>query len=143
MDMGARAVDRLLITLLALVLWWPLAAFGAIATTTISVNGTTVLRAQMLTSAVATTDGEWIDASGLKTMSVHVAGITTATVEIDGSNATTKPADNTHGIKLNATDITTDQVVMMTINVRWVKVRITAYTSGTINAYLEGHGGSR
>jgi hypothetical protein len=116
---------------------------AAIATTSQNVWGVTIVRAQMLTSAVATTDGEWIDASGLRTMSVHVDGITTATVEIDGSNAAVKPADNTHGIKLNATDITTDQVVMMTINVRWVKVRITAYTSGTINAYLEGHGGSR
>lgn len=136
-------MKRLAVLALCLGLWQPGPAMAAIATTSQNVWGVTIVRAQMLTSAVATTDGEWIDASGLRTMSVHVDGITTATVEIDGSNAAVKPADNTHGIKLNATDITTDQVVMMTINVRWVKVRITAYTSGTINAYLEGHGGSR
>lgn len=118
-------------------------ALGAIATNTITVFGKTIMRAQLLTNAVATGNGEWIDTSGLSLMSIHISGITTATVEIDGSNEVTRPSDATHGIKLNATDITTNQMVVITAAYRWMKVRVTAWTSGTINAYLEGQVGAR
>jgi hypothetical protein len=132
-----------LLMLVALLLASAGPSLAAIATTSLQVHGTVVVRAQLLTSQTATTDGEWIDVSGLSAMSVHIAGITTATVEIDGSNADTRPANNTHGIKLNAVDITADQFVMLTLNLRWLKVRVPAYTSGTIQAYLEGHARGR
>jgi hypothetical protein len=113
----------------------------AIAVTQDTIFGQTVFRAQPLVNAVAITDGEWIDGSGLKGLSVHVFGITTATVEIDGSDSFPKPADNTHGVKLNTTDITANQIVQVNYTIRWLKVRVVAYTSGTINAFLQGHGG--
>lgn len=115
-------------------------ALAAIATTTLRMHGTPIMRAQVLTSAVALTDGEWIDVSGLQPISVHVMGITTATVEVDGSNEATRPANSTHGIKINAGTITADTHEVITRPLRWLKVRVTAYTSGTIHGYLEGHG---
>ena len=132
---------------LLLALWLGLVvpglALAAIAMSTVSINGVLITRAQLLTDAEATGDGEWIDTSSLALMSVHVSGITIATVEIDGSNDAVKPADNTHGIKLNSIDITADQMIVITAPYRWLKVRVTAYTSGTINAMLEAQGGNR
>ena len=113
-------------------------ALGAIATPTTQVFGTTLMRAQLLTDAITSTDGEWIDVSGLASLTLHVSGITTATVEVDGSNEIVRPANDAHGIKLNATDIASDQIVFLTGGLRWLKVRIPDYTSGTINVYLEG-----
>lgn len=112
-------------------------AWGAIATPTIQVHGRTVMRAQLLTNAAAVGNGEWIDVAGFSLLSIHITGITTATVEVDGSNEATRPADATHGIKINATDITANQMVFITANMRWLKVRVTAYTAGSVNAWLE------
>jgi hypothetical protein len=117
-------------------------SWAAIAIETMQVYGVAIARARLLTDQGATTNGEWVDVSGLSQSTIHVSGITTATVEINGSNAATRPADNTHGIKLNATDITADQLVYLDLQVRWLKVRVPAYTSGTINAYFEGRFGS-
>jgi hypothetical protein len=122
---------------IAVLLGWAGVSLGAIAVFIIQVEGVPVARAQLLTNAVAITNGEWLDASGMGAMSIHISGITTATVEVDGSNAPTIPANTAHEIKLNTVDITADQMVALTLSMRWLKVRIPAYTSGTINAYLE------
>jgi hypothetical protein len=114
---------------------------AAIATTMITVFGKPIMRATLITAAVGTGNGEWIDTSGMTNMSIHITGITTATVEVDGSNEPTKPADATHGIKLNGVDITANQMFTITVPQRWVKARVTAWTSGTINAYLEAQVG--
>lgn len=98
-----------------------------------------VATARLLTDQGATTDGVWASVKGIQPMAVMITGITTATVEIDGSNAPTQPANNTHGIKLNTLDITSNQIVAIDLPVAWLKVRVTAWTSGTINAYLVGY----
>lgn len=113
-------------------------AWAAIALTEIRVRNVPIVRAQLLTNAVAITNGEWIDVSGLAAISIDVTGITTATVEIDGSNEMSQPANSTHGRKLNSPDITTDQMVFLSASVRWLKVRMPAWTSGTVNVYFEG-----
>ena len=115
-------------------------ALAAIATSVITVFGVTVMRAQLLTNAAAVTNGEWIDVSGMRTVTLDIRGITSATVEVDGSNAEARPADNTHGQKLNGTDITVDQVVVVTMPLRWLKVRVVSFVSGNIQALMEAQG---
>lgn len=98
-----------------------------------------VATARPLTNATALTDGQWMSVKGVQPLSIHITGITDATVEIDGSNAPTMPANTTHGIKLNSSNITTNQLIELDLSLAWLKVRVTSYTSGTINADLIGY----
>lgn len=91
----------------------------------------------LLEAAVATGNGEWVEVWGISPISVHVKGITTATVQISISNEPTKPANSDHGIAEGA-GITADTMVVVTKPARWMKVRVTAWTSGTISAYFCG-----
>ena len=92
----------------------------------------------LFTGAVAINDGEWVDVRGISPMSIHVAGITTATVQIRGSNAAAAPANNTHGVPIGA-DITADGMAAVTTPMNWLKARVSAWTTGTISATLAGH----
>ena len=83
----------------------------------------------------ATNDGSWVNTNKLTNMTIHVKGITNATVQIRGSNATAKPADTGHEIQIG-TDITAD-TIREVINVGWVKVMISAWVGGTIYALLD------
>jgi hypothetical protein len=116
-------------------------SLAAIVTTTTEVLGKVIMRANLIPAAVGIGNGEWIDTSGMSVMTIHITGITTATVEVDGSNEPTRPADATHGIKLNGVDITANQIFAVQVPVRWLKARVTAWTTGTINAYLEAQVG--
>lgn len=93
-------------------------------------NGVTIHRVQLTESAVATENGEWVNIEGLAPFSIHVSGITTGTVQIRISNDATKPADATHDIQLGS-DITADGMTENTIPVRWIKSRVSAWTTGT------------
>ncbi len=104
------------------------------------VQGQTIFEATLIDSAVATGNGEWINAEGLKNYSIHVSGITTATVVFSGSNAATKPSDATHGIQFGS-DITADGFLEYTAPVKWVKARVSAWTAGTIVVTFEGRYG--
>ena len=115
-------------------------ALAAIATTVTNIFGVAVMRGQLLTNAAAVSNGEWIDISGMRIVTMDIRGITSATVEVDGSNAEARPADNTHGQKLNGTDITVDQVVVVTMPLRWLKVRVVSFVSGNIQALMEAQG---
>lgn len=106
-----------------------------------STNGTTygrswVRRATVLDAVEAQGNGTWTSIEGCSNFSIHVTGITNATVVVTGSNAPTEPAAATHGIVLAT--VTSDAIVRIDMPVRWVKVRVSAWTSGTISAYLEG-----
>ena len=88
----------------------------------------------MLDDIGAGDDGVWIDAGGrYDNLSVHVTGITTATVVINGSNAATKPANTVHGIALAS--VTADAMIQLTLIPIWIKGRISAWTSGDISAF--------
>lgn len=102
----------------------------------VRIGKTTAYHAHAIVDAVAVGNGSWFDASGVADMTVHVAGITTATVIVSGSNAPTIPADSTHGATLAT--VTADSIVDIQMPVRWIKARVSAWTSGTINAYVEG-----
>jgi len=81
-------------------------------------------------------DGVWIDTGGFPLKTVEVQGITTATVVVTESHtdSANKPANTTHG-SVQAT-LTADGLTSWESAARWVKVRISAHTLGTITAYL-------
>jgi hypothetical protein len=122
-------------SLLLMVLWHAIAV-AAVPMTTIQIFGRTIVRAQLLTNVTAIADGEWIDVSGLNQLSLDIRGITSATVQLRGSNEPTKPLDSTHGNQLGS-DTTVDGFVIVSASVRWLKLRVSTFVSGNINAYLE------
>ena len=95
------------------------------------------IRAQLLTDQVGTTDGEWLGLEGFFPVSIELNGMNADTLQIRGSNLPTQPLNTAHGFQLGV-DITSDQLVVLLAPVRWIKVRVTAAGTGTINAYLEG-----
>lgn len=101
------------------------------------VHGRLILREELLSGVSSSDDGVWAEVSPFTPFSIDISGIGSATAQIRCSNDASRPADNTHG-RQAGTDITTDGLYGITEPVRWVKVRISAYTSGTINANMEG-----
>lgn len=84
----------------------------------------------------ATSNGAWVDAGPYrKEAALDVSGITTATVQIFGSNEKTKPADGTDGRQIG-TDITANTYRDVGPLTRWVKAKISAFTTGTVRADL-------
>lgn len=92
----------------------------------------------MIDGVAATGDGVWFDVSKLKSYTIHVKGITTATVSITGSNAPTQPLDSAHETLLSSGTFTADGILEKLVTTRWLKARVSAWTSGTIYAYLYG-----
>lgn len=91
----------------------------------------------LLDSVTTTGNGSWVRVEGLAKMSVHITGITDATVITNISNTPTQPAAATHHIQLDST--TSDKMIFLDGPVSWIKVRVSVYTGGTISAYLEAH----
>src|SRR3990167_2131534 len=87
---------------------------------------------KLLDAIGAANDGVWIDCISFTSISIEVSGITTATVLINSSNAATKPANTAHG-QLRGT-FTADGDHVSSNLPRWIKARISAWTSGTISA---------
>jgi hypothetical protein len=87
-------------------------------------------------AAVAIGNGVWVDARAFRSASLHTFGTFVATVQVRGSNSIADPGAANHEIAIGA-DITTATLTFITtLPVRWLKVRVSAYTSGTVNAYL-------
>ena len=74
---------------------------------------------------------------GQRNLSVHVKGIVNATVKVCISNDPTQPLNTVHELEAGETK-NKDAVFKLDFPVAWVKARVSAYTSGTISAYLEG-----
>ena len=91
----------------------------------------------LLTNQAANTDGIWQDCRGISPLSVHVNGITDATVQIRVSMQTTQPANSVHALQ-GGFDITADAVVTLEYPAKWIKARVLNYVAGTINAQVYG-----
>jgi hypothetical protein len=93
---------------------------------------------RLLSAATGTGNGEWVEARGFTAGSVHVSGITTATVQVSISNSPTQPLPTDNGVNAGSA-LTANGMVNLNsfLPVRWIKARVTAYTSGSINADLE------
>lgn len=92
---------------------------------------------KLLDGITAVDDGAWIDVEELENKTVHVKGITTATLHICGSLDQTKPANNVNEIQIGD-DITADALIEIPAHLKWIKVRCSAWTAGTISAFLGG-----
>lgn len=90
---------------------------------------------QMLEGIGATANGVWVETKYMKQGSLQVDGITTATLQVRGSNALSRPADDTHGYQIGS-NITANGLTAITTSCRWIKVQVTAWTEGTISAIL-------
>ena len=100
-------------------------------------NGGIEDHGHLLVGVTATDNGKWFDCQGVKELNVLVDGISTATVQLIGSNATKIPADNTHGTTIKKITTNTQMTLKEEEIPRWAKVRVTAYSSGTINASVK------
>ncbi len=94
-------------------------------------------------AASGTTNGVWVDADHLGgSGSVEITGTGTWTIQIRGSNAETKPANTSHGSQI-ADNIVAADLYPLNVKTRWVKARVSAYTSGTPSAhYVIGKAGT-
>lgn len=101
----------------------------------ISVLGKVSRWAQLLTDQASATSGEWINLAGWEA-SIEVEGITTATVQLRGSNHKGQPANSYDGFQIGS-DITTDKLVALDAPVTWIKAMVSSWTGGTINSYLQ------
>ena len=93
-----------------------------------------IMQIRLIDALAATSDGQWIDTKGFDTASIQVTGITTATVRIHTSNQPTIPANSSH--EEERTSVTADAEITYTILPRWIKARISAWTSGTISVFI-------
>lgn len=84
--------------------------------------------------AAATNNGVWIDSGAFDTGSIDVVISNTATVQIRGSDAPTRPADTAHGNQIG-TDITASSIYSIQQPPRWLKARVSAYTNGQVDVW--------
>lgn len=99
--------------------------------------GHTTIQATLLDAVTATNVGTWVDCSGVYLLTVEVTGITTATVDLRGSNLLTRPNDVQDEVQIE--DVTENSIIVVPFPIRWIKAAVSAYTSGTISAYLYGN----
>lgn len=97
--------------------------------------GKTVLWAQLLTNAESATDGEWFAVLGWHPLTIQLDGITTATVQVRGSNQKAAPANSSDEFQLGA-DVSTNSLLALDAPVKWIKIKVTSWTAGTLNAYM-------
>lgn len=119
-------------------------ASGTITMVHCNIFGRVSVNAVLLNAAVSTSDGEWVDISGLRPITIHVSGITGAkTLQIRGSNAVTKPENTEHAIQIGS-DISSDNIYSIDQPLKWLKVRVSNYSgSGAVTANMTGEGGAR
>ena len=100
-------------------------------------NGDTVFQnadcfhVKLQDSTSATDNGVWIDTRGYSDGSITISIATTATVQIYGNDAPAIPAAGTHSFQLGS-DVTASTCLDLTDSPRWLKARISAWTSGAV-----------
>ena len=80
-------------------------------------------------------NGAWVPCSLLDMKTIHVKGITNATLHVCGSCDPTKPANTVHEIQIGD-DVDADALIEVNPQLEWIKVRCSVYTGGTISAFL-------
>lgn len=88
----------------------------------------------MLDSQTAATDGVWVLLEFFRNFSLEVIGLGSASITLYGDNGAEEPSA-TGGVAIG-TAITANGMTAFSMPVRWVRVAITSYTSGTISAIL-------
>lgn len=98
-------------------------------------SGGNIYAALMLDSVAAPNDGVWLDVRFFRNMSVELVGAFTGTIQMRGSNASSKPEDTEHGTQIGD-DITAPGFVVVQMPVRWIKCRASALGAGAVSATL-------
>jgi len=95
------------------------------------------LEVALLSGAVSAQSSSWQLIGHCKKLSIDVSGISGDTVQVRGSNSATEPAATDDGRQVGS-DITSDTIYAITDAVKWIKVKISTYSAGTISAQLFG-----
>jgi len=93
-------------------------------------------RETLLNAVTATNTGTWTRAHRMHPFTVVVSGSFSATVKVYVANSASAPSDSDHDFPQLGDDMTAPGVVHSDGPYEWVKVRVSAYTSGTISANL-------
>lgn len=94
---------------------------------------------RLLVDAVSTTDGTWMYLKGRHPVTVTIEGTFVGTVQVLVSNNPTQPLDSFNAApRPDGIDHTEPSVITIDAAYWWVKVRVSAYTSGSISAFILG-----
>ena len=107
------------------------------------VNGKPILdeaSSTLLSGATATTTGTWKPVHGIFPLVVSVEGTFVATVQVRVSNKISIPADSDNARPQLGSDLDAPGQVLIDAPQRWVKVVVTAFTSGSVEAYAYAGG---
>lgn len=85
----------------------------------------------LIDAAAGTDNGVWVDTSTLAEGAIQVVISGVATVQIRGSDAAVKPANNTDGYQIGS-DITASGGFTLTQSSRWLKAKVSTFASGTV-----------
>lgn len=105
------------------------------------------LQITLVDAATGTTNGQWVDVIDYAEGSIHVAGISTATVQLRGYTiGTSLPANSVQGFQLGSNiTATADNQAAISLSTmpRFLKAIVSSYTSGTITvaAIVRNHHG--
>jgi hypothetical protein len=93
----------------------------------------------LLDNAVATTDGSWVSLAGRHPVTVSIEGTFVGSVQVLVSNNPRQPLDSFNDVPVFG-GLTHTAPAAMTVDAayQWIKVRVSAYTSGSISAFMLG-----
>lgn len=94
----------------------------------------------LLESVTGTNDGTWQNLNGIHPASITVGGTFVGTIKILVSNAPTKPLDSDNAQAQFGADITTPSTLSTDLPYRWIKARVSAFTSGAITVAVMSTG---
>lgn len=90
-------------------------------------------------SATGPTNGVWVDTRGVKAITIHFTG-GVGTFQLRGSNAPLKPLNTAHAVQIGPdVDVSggaPEAALTVDVPFRWLKVMVSAYTSGNLFAYM-------
>jgi len=98
---------------------------------------------KLIDAKSATDNGVWVDCRRYDQASIHVSGITTATVIINASNAASFPGNSSHEVQ--RASLSADGEIIYEVLPAFIKARISAWTSGATSVFiiLRSTGGSQ
>lgn len=94
-----------------------------------------ILHYKLIDAAVATGNGVWIDTADYGSGTIHLTLAGTATAQVFGSNAAAAPAASTDHAQIGV-DINASSLVTIAVMPRWIKVKVSSWTSGAVSAFL-------
>jgi hypothetical protein len=89
---------------------------------------------KLLDGAAAVVDGPWTDVRTLRPGSIDLFGTFVGTVVIEGCNQDTQPLSSFAGHQIAS--LTSPSLTAVNMPMRWIRARVTAHTSGSINAFF-------